>query len=801
MFCCPGCQTVFELLEEHGLSDFYNLAERPGVQMRAGGALDRHAVLDEPVVRERLLDFNDGRTARVTFHLPAIHCVACVWLLENLFKLRDGIGRSVVNFEKREVAITFEPEKLRLSELAQLLAAIGYEPDLKLDRMEPATARSATRSLYLKLGVAGFAFGNIMLFSVCLYSGMDRFSAPLFKPLFGWVSLLLALPVLCYSASGYWQAAWVGLRQRALTLEFPIALGLTALFGQSLVEVVAGAGLGYLDSLSGLVFFLLIGRVFQDRTYHRLSFDRDYKAFFPLAVRRLEQGGERTVPLSALAVGDRLRLRQGELIPADSRVVRGNALIDYSFVTGESNPVRRGEGELVYAGGRQVGGVMEFEVIKPVSQSYLTSLWSHEAFDRGRDQTLHTLLNRFSRGFTLAVLALAVAAGAWWWSESPNRAIRAFVSILIVACPCALALSAPFALGTAQRLLARLNVFVRNPGVLESIARTEVVVFDKTGTLTTAGRGAVTFEGKALNSEEKRRIHAVASRSTHPHSVTVADHLSEGAPAGVDAFEEVAGAGVAGRVDGHEIRLGSAAWLKSGQVECGTAPGLACERPQDAHDGDSALREARVHVAANGAYRGVFRVGSKLRPRIGQMLRGLAGRHELALLSGDQDHDRQRFRDLLGPDAGLHFEQSPFSKLAAVAAIQQTGRSVMMVGDGLNDAGALRQSDVGVAVVESVGAFSPASDVILEARNVPGLPAILRFSRDVVSVVWASILLSLFYNAIGLGFAASGRLSPILCAVLMPLSSITVVAFACGAVGWAARRAGLSTTPNPETPS
>lgn len=804
-FCCGGCQTVFELLAENGLSDFYRLAERPGVQIGEARPQERYSFLDEPGVRDRLLDFCDGRSARVTFHLPSIHCVACVWLLENLFKLRDGIGRSVVNFETRQVSIAFDLQTIRLSEVALLLATIGYEPDLCLDRLERSGAKPGTRSLYLKLGVAGFATGNIMLFSFCLYSGMDRFSAPHFQPLFGWVSLVLALPVLLYSASGYWQAAWVGLRQRSLTLEFPIALGLAALFGQSLVEVMAGSGLGYLDSLSGLVFFLLMGRVFQDRTYHRLSFDRDYKSFFPLAVKRLGQGREWTVPLCDLVVGDRLNLRHGELVPADSRVVQGRALIDYSFVTGESDPVCLEEGEVVYAGGRQTGGAAEFEIIKPVSQSYLTSLWSHETFARRRDQMLRTLLDRFSRGFTVAVLGLAIGAGLWWWSQSADRAIRAFTSVLIVACPCALALSAPFALGTAQRLLARLNVFVRNPNVLESIARTKVIVFDKTGTLTTTGKGAVAFQGNGLTSDEKRWIHALATRSVHPYSVRVADHLAQGVAAGVEAFQEFAGAGIAGRVEGHELCVGSAAWLNSRQVELGEPAALAQGAGRSAEDKDgggqviSAFGDSLVYVAVDGVYRGAFRLGGTLRPQTGQMLRRLAGRHELVLLSGDNDRQRERFRELLGESARLEFEQSPFSKLASIEAMQQTGRPVMMVGDGLNDAGALRQSDVGVAVVEAIGAFSPASDVIMEARNVPALADIICFARRAVSVVWAGILLSLLYNVIGLSFAASGRLSPILCAILMPLSSISVVVFASAAVGWAARRSGLSTTLNPET--
>jgi len=798
---------VYELLQENGLGDFYRLADKAGVQAASVGAPERFVFLDEPSVRRQLLEYSDERVARVTFHVPGMHCVACVWLLENLFKLREGIGRSVADFGSRRVTIHFDPARLELSDVAALLASIGYEPVLRLDSAASDGTSPHARRLHLKLGVAGFAFGNIMLFSVCLYSGMDRFSAPMFKPLFGWVSLVLALPVLLYSASDWWRAAWWSLRQRALTLDVPIAIGLVALFAQSLTEVVQGRGVGYLDSMTGLIFFLLLGRVFQDMTHRRLSFDRDYKAFFPLAVKRKTGEGERPVPLSELGVGDRILLRRGELIPADARIVEGTALVDYSFVTGEADPVEHRVGDEVQAGGQQVGALVELEIVRPVSQSYLTSLWSHETFAKVRDLRLKRLLNRFSRWFTLAVVALAVGAAAWWWPVDSGRALRAFTAVLIVACPCALALSAPFALGTAQRLLARRQIFVKNTDVIEGMASADTVVFDKTGTLTSAAAGPVAFvpavargglpgraDGKSaarlqdtdirsnsgndgLTTEERRRVHALAGVSTHPHSTRIAAALElPGETAAVRDFVEERGMGVAGRVEGVPIWLGSAEWLRQAGVvmPSGLQPGGSMS-----------------HLAINDTYRGSFRLEHQLRPQVDVLLTDLARRHDLALLSGDNDRDAQQFRQLLGDSARLAFQQAPVDKLQAIASLQAEGRRVVMVGDGLNDAGALRQSDVGVAVVERIGTFSPASDVIMEADRVPALATLLRFARGSVRVVWAAMLLSLLYNAVGLTFAASGRLSPILCAILMPLSSITVVAFACLAVNREARRAGV----------
>ena len=409
-FCCQGCLVVHDLLAENGLEQFYDLNRHPGVRIRRPARQDQWACLDEPGLQQQLLDFTDGRVSRVTFQIPAIHCIACVWLLENLFRLHPAVGKSQVNFPKREVAISFAAEKISLSQLVGLLASIGYEPRLTLGELDQPKPDWTRKRRWLQIGIAGFAFGNIMLLSIPRYFGLDSFSAPLFKVLFGSLSLLLAAPVVVYSASGYWRSALLSLRQRVLTLDVPIALGLAALYAQSAFEIILGRGEGYLDSLAGLVFFLLCGRVFQQKTHERITFDRDYKSFFPLSVMRKTPAGEASVALCNLNVGDRLLLRNGEMIPADARLVSGPALIDYSFVTGESEAVAKQTGDYLYAGGRQSGGAIEIETVKPVSQSYLTSLWNHETFQKDRADNLNTLTNRYSRRFTMIVIAVAIGA-------------------------------------------------------------------------------------------------------------------------------------------------------------------------------------------------------------------------------------------------------------------------------------------------------------------------------------------------------------------------------------------------------
>ncbi|HAB18374.1 MAG TPA: heavy metal translocating P-type ATPase [Verrucomicrobiales bacterium] len=580
--------------------------------------------------------------------------------------------------------------------------------------------------------------------------------------------------------------AWLSLRQRQLSLEVPIAVGITALFAQSVFEVVSGRGEGYFDSLAGLLFFLLCGRVFQQKVFDRLSFDRDYRSFFPLSVIRIQQlagpgsnvsESEQRVSLAQIQVGDRLRLRHGELIPADARLLRGEARVDYSFVTGESKPIRRQLGELLYAGGCQTGGTIDVEIVKPVAQSYLTSLWNRDLFRKDKDDTFNTLTNRYSGRFTWVILGIATMAGLFWAAIDPTRGMRAFVGVLIVACPCALALAAPFTLGTAVRVLGRRGIFLRNPHVIEILARISSVVFDKTGTLTAARSGETSFVGGPLSAADEAAIRALALQSAHPLAGRIAAELSDerANPPAVREFQEHPGAGVSGQVEGVPWKLGSADWLRG----CGVAiPVTISEGPA-------------VHVARNGHYQGLFTMQHPLRPEIDQLIQTLSLNYELALLSGDNADEVARFQKLFGLPATLEFNQSPANKLEFIRARQQQGQVVMMVGDGLNDAGALRQSDVGVAVVEQIGAFSPASDVILEASRVQRLGNVIRFARNTVGVVRVSFVISSLYNLVGLSIAAAGQLSPVVCAVLMPLSSVTVIAFAVVAVHWVGRRAGL----------
>ena len=783
-FCCQGCKTVFELLTENGLDSYYGLAGGAGIRLRETPAQQRFVFLDQPEIRARLADYQDDSSTHITFSIPAIHCVACVWLLENLFRLAAGIGKTQVNFPRKQVSIVFDPAKIQLSRLVHLLASLGYEPELRLSDLDAPVEQRMNRRLWLQVGLAGFAFGNIMLFSISSYFGLDRFSGPSFRTLTGWMAFALATPVVFYSGADYWRSAWVSLRQRMLNIDVPIAAGLAAIYLQSAWAVVVGRGDHYFDSLCGLLFFLLCGKMFQQKTFDRLAFNRDYRSFFPLSVTRLQGAEGAQVSLSQLKAGDRLRIRSGELVPADSRVISGPVLIDYSFVTGESTPVRKQVGELIYAGGRQVDGAVEVEMVKAVSESYLASLWNKEAFRKDKGPRLETLTNCYSQRFTKIVVVIAFGAALYWSFAADGLALKAFTSVLIVACPCALALAAPFALGTGQRCLARRSIFLKSSAVIETLANVDAVVFDKTGTLTAPSSRTIGFIGKVLRTDETLWIRSLAAQSAHPLSVRISEALaSEGRMETVHSFREIPGCGVEAFIAGHSVAMGSARWLQS----CYANFRMELATPANPDETGSV-----VCVAVDGIYRGRFILVSSVRDSTKRLLDELSERCSVALLSGDNDRERGLFSELFTASGNLHFNQSPAEKLEFIRGCQRNGHVVMMVGDGLNDAGALKQSDVGVAVVESLQAFSPASDVILRADRVVDLGQVLSFSKSVVRIVRGAFIISAAYNLVGISIAASGRLSPIVCAILMPLSSISVVLFATGAVAWKARKLGVT---------
>jgi Cu+-exporting ATPase len=494
-----------------------------------------------------------------------------------------------------------------------------------------------------------------------------------------------------------------------------------------------------------------------------------------VAVAVVKDHSEMTVPVTSLAIGDRIIIRNNELIPADAILLKGDASIDFSFVTGESEPVTKVLGEIIYAGGRQKGATIELEVCKKVSQSYLTQLWNNDAFAKDRQSHIESFQQMVSRYFTVALLLIAFGSAGYWSFVNPVLALNAFTAVLIIACPCALALSSPFALGTAMRILGRNKFYIKAPNVVEQLAHMDTLVFDKTGTLTQASASAISFHGNELNAEQKQLIASLVAQSIHPLSQKIKSYLSLAQALRIDSFEEITGKGMLAKVEGHELQIGSRNWVL----------GIDVREEKNNH------LATQVYVSIDKDVIGYFELQQAYRNGLATVLNSLGKTYNEYLLSGDNDKEKKELMKFFSQENHLHFNQSPSNKLDFIESLQKDNNRVIMLGDGLNDAGALKAANVGISVTENTAHFSPASDVIMDASMFEQLPSFLQFSKNTLKVIHASFIISLIYNFIGLSLAVQGTLSPLFAAILMPLSSVTVITFTTIATTLMAKKEGL----------
>ena len=789
-FCCTGCQTVYDILTKNGLDNYYNL-EKTGISPILENP-EQFAYLDNEELMRQLVDFTDGNFTRITFKLPQIHCVSCVWLLEKLPNLFEGVQDSKVNYLRREASVSFYSKTISLRSLVENLTKLGYSPDLKLESKNKKKTDNLPPNFLLRLGVAGFCFGNLMLLSFPEYLGLP-IAEDDFPRFFGYLNILLSLPVVFFSGINYFKDAFYALKHKTLNFDVPIALGIIALFGRSIFEILSQTGAGYLDSLSALIFLLLIGQWFQRRTFDSISFERDYQSYFPLAAllevdnkskNELENDTNnrttKSISLSDLKINDIVIVKNGQLIPADGELLEGKAQIDYSFVSGESEPVACKVGERLYAGGRQWGEPLRIKLLKTVSQSYLMELWNSDTFDKDNSKLLKNLTQRWGRNFTVFVLLVAFGSASYWlYAEGWQVAINVFTSVLIVACPCALALNAPFAFGNARQILAKHLFFLKNTDSIEMLASQKAhLIFDKTGTLTTSTPSAIWKKNSLKNNnsnltiEDKQALAALASYSLHPISKAIYAAVSEFGEGIIYDFEEKIGAGTQAKIQNPKNQIGYDLW------KIGNANFVEINNDDFNHNEKSV-----VFVSKNDEVKGYFELSNPLRENSLNLLQDFKKQNfNLSLLSGDTEREKMRFVDIFG-EKNIHFNQKPIDKLEFLKNLKaknlkenkQESQSIFIIGDVLNDAGVLKQSDFGIAISENQEEFSPACDAILRAEALPKLAKFMRYASQTIWVVRFGLLISLCYNLVGLSFAVSGTLSPIVAAILMPLSSITVV--------------------------
>ncbi len=765
-FCCKGCQTVYDLFSDNGLSNYYDFEKNPGAIPK--DVVSKYNYLDNTDIVDNLLDFKEESTGIVRLYIPHIHCSSCIWILENLNTLNSAITHSQVVFSQKKVSITYNSQKITLKQLVLLLASIGYEPYISLEQYSEKS-KLIDRSLLYKIGVAFFGFGNIMLLSFPEYFNVDDFWMLQYRDFFRYFNILLALPVFLYSATPYYKSAYYSLKTKAYNIDIPMALGIIVMFVRSLVDIFLQDGAGFLDSMCGLVFFMLSGKLIQQTTYNFLSFERDYKSYFPIAVTKIDQQKEVPVQVYEVEKGNQLLIRNEELIPVDAILLSDTAFIDYSFVTGEAVPVEKKSGDKIFAGGKQVGNAITVEVVSTVSQSYLTQLWSNEVFQKKVTQKIQTITDKASHIFTPTLLTIALVGFIVWSFTSFNDAFNVLTAVLIVACPCALALTAPYTWGNVIRLMGKRKLYLKNTAVIEQLSKVDTIVFDKTGTLTSNSNQQIKYVGELLTKDDLKAIKNIVRGSNHPLSRRLYLILPETFIEKPLNYKEVAGKGIVGSFQNQTIKIGSTNWV-------GASSNLE-------------NNQTKVYVSINDKVKGFYVFDNEYREGIQELFATLKNKkYNLYVLSGDNDGEQRMLSRILPNNTQLIFNQKPNDKLEFIKDLQINGHNVLMIGDGLNDAGALAQSNIGISISENINVFTPASDAIIDASVFNKLPYFLNFAKNAMKTIKWSYCLAITYNIIGLSFALSNNLSPLVAAIIMPVSTASIISFVTVVSNYFARK-------------
>lgn len=767
-FCCAGCRSVYEVVTGAGLASYYK--ERAAGRAEPVRAASRkYEELDDPSFRAAHYRTESSGEASVELLLEGVHCSACLWLVERVGRVVPGVTSSRLDLSRNVVTLTWDDQRVLLSQIARGLASLGYPPHA-LDASASPNHRGKDRDLLLRLGVAGAAAGNVMLMALALYSGAASGMDASYQALFRWASLLIATPTVFWCGAVFLRGGLAAVRTRTPHMDLPVSVGILTGYLGGALSTFSGSGEIYFDSVCTLIFLLLIGRYLQQSQHRRSTTQSELLlALTPRTAHLVEGASERDVPADAVPTNATVRVAAGERIPVDGLVLRGVASVDASLLTGEPMPVETGSADRVYAGTSCQSGELWLRVESSGASTRLGRLMSCVESTQRERAPIVRLADRVAGYFVLGILAVAGLTLALWLKLDPRHAIDHTVALLVVTCPCALGMATPLAVSAALRRAAAVGILFKGGEFLEELARPGVIVFDKTGTLTAGQPALVAWLGDATLQAPVRALEAL---SGHPLARSVQRAFPE-TPLIVEAFEELAQGGLAGVVDGQRIVLGSPALIAD---RLGALPAWA-SRLVASH---ALAGRTPVLVATSAGVRAVAAFGDPIRPEAATQLSELAKLgFRFEILSGDHQAVVDGVARQLGiPIGHARGGQTPEAKLEHIRALRRSGERVIMVGDGVNDAAAMAAASVGIAVHGGAETCLRAADVFATRSGLEPVARAARGSRQALSTIRRGIAISLAYNAVGIGLSVAGLLSPLLAAIMMPLSSISVVSLA-----------------------
>lgn len=767
-FCCSGCETVYHLIQQHGLGEYYTLRDvLPQGPADLALAEQAYREYDDPHFLDKNADALEGGQLQVQLYVEGVHCSACLWLIEKAMLQIDGVQEARLHFGLSRLSLRFSPAEVRLSQIAVRLSHLGYRPHPV--RLAKDGHQRAARCMLIRIGVAAAVAGNVMLMAFALYGGEYSGMEASHRSLFRWLSLAASLPAVLYSAWPFYRSAVAGLLNRVFHMDLPISLGILAGFVSGVVNTVRGEGEIYFDSVTALIFLLLVGRMLQLRQQRAVTESSQMlHALTPAWARRIRKGEAERIALDAIDTDDLLEVRAQECFPADGILVRGRSSVDASLLSGESLPTPLQADDEVFAGTTNLEDTVLIRAKGPVSESRVAKLSELVEKAATTRSPVVQLADRVAGWFVAVVLLLAGLTVLSWSLIDPAVAIDHGVALLVVSCPCALGLATPLAMTAAIGRAARNGILVRSGAALEALSRPGTILFDKTGTLT-HGRLEVSTvrapDGSALAPKALSALlpllDAAERSSQHPIAKALRRFCrSQQTFLALEVVqtEVVVGSGVQAQVktpDGvRTVRVGSPQWVHP--------------------DAPSLEHLSSVSIAVDGIPQALLGLTDELRAEARASVDALLKRgFQVGIVSGDNQAVVSAVGERLGlPPEACVGNTSPEGKLAYLRALEGP---VIMVGDGVNDAAALAAATVGVAVHGGAEVALAAADVYLSKSGIEPVLHLVKGAKKTTAVLRSNVLFSLSYNAFGASLAAFGFLSPLVAALLMPISSLVVV--------------------------
>ncbi|MEJ2513997.1 MAG: heavy metal translocating P-type ATPase [Gammaproteobacteria bacterium] len=758
--CCPGCKAVAEFIRDTGLADYYEYRTAPG--LKPAPELDdtdaQWLAFDRPELLEQVSSPLGDDRRECSLLVEGVRCAACSWLIEKSLGSLPGVTEARVNPATARARLVWDPARVRLSRLLSALSRLGYRP-------HPGGAASAEiaeaerRRALRRLGVAGLGMMQVMMFAVALYAGAFQQMDEGLERFLRLVSMAVATPVVLYSGFPFFAGAARDIRAGRPGMDVPVAIAVGGAWVASVFHVLSGQGEVYFDSVTMFVFFLSLGRFLEMGARHRAGDTRDSLArLLPDLARRRAGGDWEDVPVRELAAGDRVLVRHGETVPADGRVSGSGGRFDESMLTGESRPVQRRDGDMAVAGSVNLGEPVEVLVERTGGDMLVSSMARLLERAQAERPPVALAADRVARWFVTSVLLAAAGVYLYWLQAAPDRAFEITLAVLVVTCPCALSLATPAALTAATNFLARHGLLVTRGAALERLAGADYAVFDKTGTLT-RGRLRVVGVHPVGNTDPDRALALAAAlerASEHP----VARAFRDIAPAGEAKVSVVPGQGLEGHIAGTDYRLGRPDFAAA---LSGVTPPVPESEATVLLLADRSGPLALIEVA-DDARHGTARDLAALRDL------GLA----LEIASGDREMPVAAVAATAGVECWAA-NQSPEAKLARIRRLQGEGHTVVMVGDGVNDAPVLAGADVSVAMGGGTALAQTSADLVLLGDTLGPLPLGVRIARKTRRVILENLAWAAGYNLVALPLAAIGLIQPWMAAIGMSASSLLVV--------------------------